>query len=131
MKYDLEFLYEYRTTGYHIRSGAKWVQDGGKSSRYFLSLEKARQSSDVINSLKDSTGQVQHSDDGILHTAKAYYENLYKDRPTSGDDIDSYFNSIPFENRLDDDTKLKCGGLVTYDKCLKSLNKMKKISPLV
>ena len=82
--------------------------------------------SNVINSLIDSTGQVHHSDDGILHTAKAYYENLYKDRPTSGDDIDSYFDSIPCENRLDDDTKLICEGLVTYDECLKSLNKMKK-----
>ena len=90
LKNDLDLLYEYRATGYHIRSRAKWVQDGEKSSKYFLSLEKARQSSNVVNSLKDSSGQVHHSDDGILHTAKAYYENLYKDRPTSGDDIDSY-----------------------------------------
>ena len=52
-----------------------------------------------------------------------------KDRRTSGDDIDSYFDSIPFENRLDDDTKLICEGFVTYDECLKSLNKMKKKSP--
>ena len=76
LKDYLDLLYEYRATGYHIRSRAKRVQEGEKSSKYSLSLEKARQSSNVINSLKDSTGQVHHSDDGILNTAKAYYENL-------------------------------------------------------
>ena len=60
-----------------------------------------------------------------MHTAKTFYEDLYKDRSTSVDDIDSYFRSITSENRLDDDKKLKCEGLVTYNECLKSLNKMK------
>ena len=60
-----------------------------------------------------------------MHTAKTFYEDLYKDRSTSVDDIDSYFRSITSENRLDDDNKLKCEGLVTYNECLKFLNKMK------
>ena len=60
-----------------------------------------------------------------MNTAKTFYEDLYKDRSTSVDDIDSYFRSITSENILDDDNKLKCEGLVTYNECLKSLNKMK------
>ena len=125
LKQALDLLYEYKATGYHIRSRARWVEDGEKSTSYFLRLEKARQSFNVINSLKDSSGQLHHSDDGILHTAKTFYEDLYKDRSTSVDDTDSYFRSITSENRLDDDNKLKCEGLVTHNECLKSLNKMK------
>ena len=44
---------------------------------------------------------------------------------TSVHDNDLYFKSISFKDRSDDDNKLKCEGLVTYDKCLKSLNEMK------
>ena len=125
LKQALDLVYEYKATGYHIRSRARWIEDEEKNTTYFLRLEKARQSSNVINSLKDSSGQLHHSDDGILHTLKTFYEDLYKERSTSVDDIDSYFRSITSANRLDDDNKLKCEGLVTYNECLKFLNKMK------
>ena len=80
LKQALDLLYEYKATGYHIRSRARWIEDGEKSTSYFLRLEKARQSSNVINSLKDSSGQLHHSDDGILHTAKTFYEDLYNSK---------------------------------------------------
>ena len=98
LKQDLDSLYEYKATGYHIiRSRTWWVEDGEKNSSYFLTLEKAQQSFYIINSLIDPSEQLHHSDDGILHTAKTFYEDLYMDRSTSVDDIDSYFKSIPFQ----------------------------------
>ena len=37
-------MYEAKARGYQIRSHARWVEEGEKSSGYFLSLEKERQS---------------------------------------------------------------------------------------
>ena len=127
LKHNLDLLYEYRATGYHIRSRAKWAQDGEKSSKYFLSLEKERQSSNVTNSLKDSTGQVHHSYDGILQRL------VMKISIRTGQHLEMILTltSTQFHLRIDlMMTLIICEGLLTYDECLKSLNKMKK-SPLV
>ena len=42
LKQKLDNLYESRTKGYHVRSRAKWVESGEKSTGYFLGLEKSR-----------------------------------------------------------------------------------------
>ena len=77
LKQQYDNLYEQKAKGYQIRSRSKWVEDGEKSSAYFLSLEKARQASNTINSLKDAHGKSHDSDDGILNVAKTFYEKLY------------------------------------------------------
>ena len=57
IKQKLDSLYEQRATGYYIRSRAKWVEEGERSTSYFLGLEKVRQSSNCINCLKDASGK--------------------------------------------------------------------------
>ena len=37
-----------------------------------------------------------------------------------------YFQSLPLENQLDDESKLNCEGPITYEECEKALSKMKK-----
>ena len=44
IKQQLDQLYETKAKGYHVRSRAKWVECGERSTSYFLGLEKARQS---------------------------------------------------------------------------------------
>ena len=41
-------------------------------------------------------------------------------------DIETYFQSLPSENILDDINSAKCERIVSYNECEKSLNKMKK-----
>ena len=48
------------------------MEDGEKSSNYFLNLEKPRQTHNTISCLKDSEGKTKHSDDDILHIARSY-----------------------------------------------------------
>ena len=56
LKEKLDSLYENRATGYFIRSRARWVEEGERSTSYFLTLEKSRQASNCINCLKDARG---------------------------------------------------------------------------
>ena len=73
LKEKLDSLYENRATGYFIRSRARWVEEGERSTSYFLTLEKSRQVSNCINCLTDARGIKQHTDDGILNSAKSFY----------------------------------------------------------
>ncbi len=127
LKQQLDSLYDQKTAGYHVRSRAKWVEEGEKSTSYFLNLEKSRQISNCIESLKDSNGTAQNSDDAILDIATSFYKNLYSTNIVNpNDDIDKFLNSIPKDNKLVNIDNAKCEGLLSYDECKIALNKMKK-----
>ena len=66
------------------------VEEGERSTSYFLTLEKSRQASNCINCLKDDSGKQHHTDDGILNNAKSFYEQLYTSNAASSDDINAY-----------------------------------------
>ena len=51
---------------------------------------------------------------------------MYTAEPSSNDQLDSYFSSLPREHILGNNSKLKCEGLVSYTECMQSLNRMKK-----
>lgn len=46
---QLNNLYDKKAQGAQIRSRAKWVSDGEKNTKYFLSLEKKHQTQNVIH----------------------------------------------------------------------------------
>ena len=48
LKRDLDKLYAKNAKGAQIRSRVKWVEEGEKSSAYFLSLEKKRMAYNTI-----------------------------------------------------------------------------------
>ena len=105
------------------------MEEGERSTSYFLTLEKSRQAPNCIDSLKDARGTKQHTDDGILNSAKSFYEQLYTSNEASSEDIDAYFESLPHENELDNESQLKCEGPITYKECEIALSEMKKKSP--
>ena len=80
----------------------------------------------MIDCLKDSSGELRHTDDGILDVAKSFYKELYTNKPCSDENLESYFSSLPREHILDNEPQSKCEGLVSYAECLHALNKMKK-----
>ena len=42
LKQELDSMYEQKAAGYQVRSRAQWVENGEKSTKYFLGLEKSR-----------------------------------------------------------------------------------------
>ena len=125
MKLDLDNLYKDKCKGYQIRSRAKWVEQGESSSAYFCNLEKGRQSSNCILSLKDKSGLVKTSDAEILSVAHEFYQELYATKHIANEDIDAYLNNLTPENKLSDLQKEACEGEITLDECALAVTKMK------
>ena len=124
-KQQLDHLYETRAKGYHVRSRAKWVEHGERSTSYFLGLEKARQSANCIDCLKDKDGTKHYDDAGILKVARTFYQDLYKSNASKVDDINNYFESLTKEKSFNDVDSSVCEGLVTFEECNLATNKMK------
>jgi len=125
LKNELDELYEKKAKGYQIRSRAKWVEKGEKSSQYFLNLENQRQGYNCINSLKDRNGKSKYTDKEILHIASKYYANLYEEQAVVNNDLDEYFTSIMPNSILNDEMQSTCDGLLTHSECLNAIKKMK------
>ncbi len=125
IKQDLETLYYEKAIGYQIRSRAKWVESGERSTRYFLGLEKSRQSKNVIESLKNEHGDVASEDRDILEVARKFYMNLYRTDESSEVEIEHYFDSVHLDKTLDINEQLTCEGDVSYTECEQAVKNMK------
>ena len=90
---ELDKLYENKAKGAQIRSKAKWIADGEKNTKFFLSLEKAHQQNNTIRELKTSEGNV-FENGKILNAMCDFYSNLYKSNNINDADIDNYLQRI-------------------------------------
>lgn len=126
IKQKLDRMYEEKTKGYQIRSRAKWVEEGEKSTSYFLNLEKSRQNHNCIYSLKDKNGDSYDSDEDILNIANLFYKDLYKSKASTSDQLHTYFDLLPKQTKLKENEKLLCEGLVSVNECESTLKRMKK-----
>ena len=71
VKGQLDDYYKEKSSGYQVRSRAKWVEQGEQSTKYFSGLEKTRQHFNCISSLKDCNGITLTTDKEILEVAKS------------------------------------------------------------
>lgn len=125
LKQKLDKLYMNRAKGYQVRSRAKYIEDGEKSTGYFLKLEKQRQTYNKIDCLENDNGERLNSDNMILNECHNFYSNLYtSEKPTEGD-IDIYLNNVNLEKHLTLDDRYVCEGLVSKAECYEALKKMK------
>ena len=60
-KNELELIYENKTKGYILRSKCQWYEEGEKSSKYFLNLEKVKAKKSIITKLVGTNGE-EHTD---------------------------------------------------------------------
>lgn len=76
--YKLNLCYECKLMGIIIRSRVRWVENGEKSTRYFLNLESRRKLSHSINKIMEKDGIVITDSNQILKKDIAFYCNLYR-----------------------------------------------------
>lgn len=81
-KMELEIFAMNRTKAAQIRAGIKWIEEGEKCTKYFLSLEKKRSACNTIHRLKNTQGREVTKEDAILEAISSHYEQIYK-RSTS------------------------------------------------
>jgi len=125
IKQKLEDYYREQSQGYQIRSRVKWVEEGERSTKYFLNLEKVRQNHNCIISLNNVKGESVTTNDGILDVAKTFYSDLFASRDVSDSSVNSFFSEITPESVLCEDLVQKCEGALTSEECHKAINSMK------
>ncbi len=124
LKTELDSLLTEKAYGAQVRSRARWIEEGEKSTSYFLSLEKAHQTSNRIDVLKDKDNTFT-TDNDILAHARDFYLELYHTRNPDKDTISQYLSTIHFDKTLTEDSKTLCEGIVIQSECFEALNSMK------
>ncbi len=122
---ELGEIMDRKIEGEIIRSRAQIFEEGEKSSKYFLSLEKRNQGKKSISQLKDNAGNIVSDKKGIEDIIEHYYTSLYKkDDYMCPENIKEIF----FANMhtcLSDDEKNTCEGYITKDELLAALKQTK------
>ncbi len=123
LKTKLDELYEKKARGAMIRSRAKWVEEGEKCTKFFISLEQKHQTFNRIDKLQTSDGNLVENDREILGTTRLFYTDLYSTTNPDIAEINKYVQDTPVPYKLSDDEKDICEGLVTKEECLEALKK--------
>ena len=118
-------MYEYITAGLILRSRANWYEYGGKSSKYFLNLEKRNKAKSHVRTLVSDSGIEINDPSEILSCMRDFYSNLYKRRGMKTDkECLQYLYDLNLP-QLSDQDRNSCEGLLTKKECWDSLNAMK------
>ena len=94
--------------GAFIRSKATWLEKGEQSTKFFLSLEKKRQTHNVIRELHNQHDKKVTLDRDILESICIFYEKLYKSRNPNQDQINQYLNTTTLPFSLSQEQKEVC-----------------------
>lgn len=123
-KNELEEIYNSKTKGIMLRSHAKWCEEGVKSTKYFLSLEKRNYKNKRIDKLVVNN-TILTDIKVILEEEKTYYQNLYKSSEINVTKNElTFFNNLNIPRISEEETK-KCEGEIKESECLKILSDFK------
>ena len=112
-KTKLENIFEDKLRGAKIRSRAKWIEEGGKYTKYFLSLDKSRQIHKAINALINKTGELVQDQDAILEMTKLFYEKLY--HTTEQVKVKAYLKNIKNLTFINENDNISCEGKIKIE----------------
>ena len=113
--------------GLFVRTKLKWVEQGEKPTKYFLSLERRNFINKTVNKLVDSNGETITSQAQILSEIEKFYKNLYSccDDKLQAVDLDTIINKNDIRV-LDDIKSSNLEGCITYEEALSALKKNEK-----
>ena len=114
---ELENEYTKKAIGAQIRSRIKWIEEGEKNTKYFLSLEKSRQTQKFITKIYDKEQKILSNKSDILERQKEFYEDLYKTKHPNTDQIKHFIQETVIESKLNSEDGDKCEGILTEDEC--------------
>ena len=110
-----------------LRSKIKWIEEGEKNTKFFLSLEKRNYSNKLISTL-DIDGKTIHTTKEISEAQTKFYENLYSEKINENDpDYKNTINKFLTNNnmpKLTTEQKKECDRPILEGKILNSIKKM-------
>lgn len=124
-KHDLEALRKIKIQGYMMRSKVKWLDQGEKTSKYFLNLEKRNYTSKLIPKLRLESGDYVTQTDDILKEQRRYYKELYTEKTMSTEaEIDIALSNLTAPE-LDPKTSESLEGPISYKELTQALKATK------
>ena len=117
IKKEAEDINKEKLAGSIFRSKCEWAEDGEKSSKFFLNLEKHNYVNKQITMLEVGE-EVITDEKQILVEIREYYKNLYSSNQAEHRKLEEILKDIP---KLTDEQRQLTKGLITYDECLKAL----------
>jgi hypothetical protein len=109
-----------------FKAGAKWYEEGEKSSKYFLGLLKKRTEQKLIDGLIEGETEI-NSKEGIMECITKFYRKLYDSGEVVEEQVDeSFFDNCP---KLDVKNRDLLEREITLDKLKESLKGCKETSP--
>jgi len=124
LKQELLDIETEKCNGAILRSKANWTVESDKNTKYFLNLEKYRQSKNTISEILLSNGKVVSDTDSILDCEFDFYRELYSCVSTKNNDIDNFVQYV--NTTIDSEDKRKCDQLITKEEIYLALSNMKK-----
>ena len=124
-KRQLEAIIEYRTKGAILRSKSQWYNEGEKSTKYFLNLEKRHCKQGAITQLKVNDNDLICTDKEILKECESFYQDLYSCKVgTDNQNGVLFFPQQANRKVLNNDEQLLCEGELRKNECLEVLKSM-------
>ena len=122
VKQKLETIENERVKGIILRSKVQWHEEGEKSTKYFLGLEKSNAIKKHIRKLKMTDGTIITDPKQILGKQVEFYKNLYCSKIDQYKNDDINLNNV-FEKikKLNDEDREKCEGLIAIHECESAL----------
>ena len=121
---ELEGIYSEIAEGIRVRSKCQWYEEGEKSTKFFLNLEKNNNVRSQIKKVLVNTYEISDQKN-ILHEIKVHFENLFsKKLSVSSNSCDSFLESVatPYLNNIEKNT---CEGDLSDIELYNSLISMK------
>ena len=121
LKHEIDRWYEYQCKGAFVRSRARWLEFGEKSSKYFLQLEKAKGTKKEIDCIEVDDKIIKNDEEILINICK-YYSNLYEKKNTNSDFKD-YISNVKLNMLSAEDAQI-CEGKLTENECWQALKSM-------
>ena len=111
-KENLELFYEEKVQGIVIRAQACWHEYGGRSTKYFLNLEKRNHVRKHMRKLK-ICGSIKTDPFNILSEQKLFFQALYTSRNKSADNTQATESFLKELNipKITEEQKRSCEGM--------------------
>ena len=91
---NLDEIYDDIATGIRIRSKCDWYEQGEKSTKYFLNLEKMRAKTSTLTRIKKADTDITTKKD-ILAEIEHFYKSLFKDKlNNSNETCKNFLNNL-------------------------------------
>jgi exonuclease III len=94
LQFNIQTMQKIEDEKARIKAGIKWIEDGEKSSKYFLNMCKARQQAKLITRIESESGEVFSTQPSICETIKKFYQDLYA-RKNTDTATEQFFEHCP------------------------------------